>query len=375
MTKALVVGGGISGLAAAMVLSRQGIGVDLIERQPQVETLGSGITLIGPALRALDRLGVYDDCVAQGYGVTDFEIYEVDGTLATSFPLPSPVGTEQPGLLGMMRPALHQVLLHHATKEGTTVRTGTSPVHLEQQDDGKVAVTFNTNERATYDLVIGADGLRSTVRDLAFDRILPVFQGQGIFRVVLPRLAEVTAEVQFHNHDGVTIGFTPTAPDRMYMYCLFAVDEAHRPPEAEMVNLVRARIEPFGGIVAKIRDEVRTPEQINYTKFETILAPDPWYRGRTVIIGDAAHCTTPHLAAGAAMCLEDAVALGEELAAASTIDDGLRAYSARRFDRCKYVVETSSMLSYRQTHPGDPDADADHQRIMAEAFGQLAAPF
>jgi 2-polyprenyl-6-methoxyphenol hydroxylase-like FAD-dependent oxidoreductase len=372
MTKALIVGGGITGLATAMVLSRQGIEVDLIERQQQVRALGSGITLIGPALRALDRLSVYEECVASGYGVTDFEIYEADGALASRFPLPSPVGTDQPGLLGMMRPALHGILLDRATKEGASVRTGTSPVRIDQQAR-TVGVTFNTEEHDSYDFIVAADGLRSTVRDLALGPMSPQFQGQGIFRVVLPRPAELTAEVQFKPAGDVAVGFTPTAPDRMYMYCLFPVAEGYLPPAAEMVELVRARIGPFGGVVAKIRDAITEPGQINYTKFETILTPDPWYRGRVVVLGDAAHCTTPHLAAGAAMCLEDAVALGEELEAAPTLDDGLSAFCKRRFDRCKYVVETSSLLSYWQTHPGTPGAD--HQQAMAEAFALLARPF
>jgi 2-polyprenyl-6-methoxyphenol hydroxylase-like FAD-dependent oxidoreductase len=372
MTKALIVGGGITGLATAMVLSRQGIEVDLIERQQQVQALGSGITLIGPALRALDRLGVYDECVARGYGVTDFEIYEVHGALADRFPLPSPVGTDQPGLLGMMRPALHRILLDRATEEGTSVRTGTSPVRIDQQA-GIAHVSFSTGERGRYDLVVGADGLRSTVRNLVFGPLPPVFQGQGIFRVVLPRPAELTAEVQFRPAGDVTVGFTPTARNRMYMYCLFPIAEGYLPPVAQLVSLVRARIEPFGGVVAKIRDAITEPSQINYTNFETILAPDPWCRGRILVLGDAAHCTTPHLAAGAAMGLEDAIALAEELAAAPTVDDGLLAFGKRRFDRCKYVVDTSCLLSYWQTHPGTPGAD--HQGAMAQAFERLAGPF
>ncbi|MEU0507680.1 FAD-dependent oxidoreductase [Amycolatopsis sp. NPDC006125] len=372
MTKALIVGGGISGLATAMVLSRQGIEVDLVERQPRVEALGSGITLIAPALRALDRLGVYADCVDQGYGVTDFEIYDVDGTLAERFPLPSPVGTDQPGLLGMMRPTLHTILIDHATKEGTVVRTGVAPVHIEQHRTA-ADVTFDNGERGHYDLVIGADGIRSTIRELLFEPLTPQPLGQGIFRVVLPRPAEVTAEVQFHPAGDVAMGFTPTAPDRMYMYCLFPIDDGYRPEKEEMVDVVRARIAPFGGVVAEIRDAIKDADQIHYTRFETVLVPDPWFRGRTVLLGDSAHCTTPHLAAGAAMCLEDAVVLGEELAAAATVDDALRAYCTRRFDRCKYVVETASLLSHWQTHPDTPGAD--HSRVMGEAFERLAGPF
>jgi 2-polyprenyl-6-methoxyphenol hydroxylase-like FAD-dependent oxidoreductase len=372
MAKALIVGAGITGLATAIAASRQGIEVDLVERQPKVRALGSGITLIGAALRALDRLGVYSDCVANGYSVTHMETYEVDGTLAHRAGLPSPAGTGQPGMLGMMRPSLHAILLEHASRAGTEVRTATSPDRIEQHAGG-ARVTFSTGECGDYDLVIGADGLRSAVRDLIWGPTRPDFVGHATFRVIVPRPAEVTAHAQFRGHGDVAMGFMPTAADQMYLYSLFPVEADYRPPAAELASLARERFEPFGGIVPRLRAVIVAPDQVNYTRFETVLAPDPWYLGRVVVIGDAAHCTTPHLAAGAAMCLEDAVALGEELAAAPVIDDALRAFCERRFDRCRYVVETAARLSYWQTHPGTPGAD--HQRVSAEAFGRLAGPF
>ncbi|MEU0922676.1 FAD-dependent oxidoreductase [Streptomyces malaysiensis] len=372
MTRVLIVGGGISGLATALLLSRQGVEVDLVERQERVEALGSGITLIGAALRVLDTLGVYEECLAHGFGVTDFETYNADGTLDSSFPLPSPFGSDGPGMLGMMRPVLHRILLDRAAVEGTTVRTATSPVRIEQDADS-VTVEFNTGETGVYDLVIGADGFRSTVRQLVFSRMTPEFQGQGILRVVLPRPAEVTAEIQFHTVGDVFIGFTPTASDRMYMYITFPVEEGYRPDRAELVELARKHIQPFGGVAALIRDDIRDPEQINYTSFETMVVPVPWYRGRVVITGDAAHCPTPHLAAGAAMCLEDAVALAEELATAPALEKALTAYNDRRYPRCKFVVETGNQLSYWQTHPDTPGAD--HGGVIAAAFEKLAGPF
>lgn len=214
------------------------------------------------------------------------------------------------------------------------------------------------------------------MRDLVLGPTRPVFQGQGTFRVILRRPAEVAAHVQFRNYGEVALGLMPTAPDRMYMYCLFPVEEDYQPPVAETVGLARGMIEPFGGVVTKLRDEIREPEQIHYTKFETTLAPDPWYRGRVIIIGDAAHCTTPHLAAGAAMCLEDAVALGEELAAAPAVDDALPAFCKRRFDRCKYVVETASQLSYWQTHPGPPaPTTSDSRQKRSDGSPDPSDPF
>jgi len=100
-------------------------------------------------------------------------------------------------MIGMMRPVLHRILLDRAAKEGIEVRTGTSPTQIDQQA-GATTVTFSTGERRDYDLVVGADGLNSTVRDLVLGPIRPDFRGQGIFRVILPRPEELTAHAQFH---------------------------------------------------------------------------------------------------------------------------------------------------------------------------------
>jgi 2-polyprenyl-6-methoxyphenol hydroxylase-like FAD-dependent oxidoreductase len=89
-------------------------------------------------------------------------------------------------------------------------------------------------------------------------------------------------------------------------------------------------------------------------------------------VGDAAHATTPQLAAGGAMCFEDALVLGAELAFSTTIPDGLSAYSKRRFDRCKYVVDSSAQLSAWQVR--SDTTDDKQQRIFREAVSALAGP-
>jgi 2-polyprenyl-6-methoxyphenol hydroxylase-like FAD-dependent oxidoreductase len=129
---------------------------------------------------------------------------------------------------------------------------------------------------------------------------------------------------------------------------------------------------PFGGLFAQVRDLIEDPAKLDYRPFETLLLQQAWNRGRIVVLGDAAHATTPHLAAGAAMGLEDVVVLGEELQAAGDIPDGLDSFYRRRFERCKYVVDTSIRISELQTTPQE---GVDPTALLMEASQRIAAPF
>jgi len=372
VTRVLIVGAGIAGISTALALGELDFAIDLVERGDAIRALGSGITLITPAMRALDRLGVLRECLAQGYGTSEVEIFAVNGETLQVIQLPSALGSDHPGVMGMMRPKLHQILIDHAVSQGLTVRTGLSPSAL-RDDDGGVTVTFSDGSAAEYDLVVGADGIRSTVRGLVFDAISPTFQQQVCIRAVVSRPESVRREVVILGHEGVYIGFTPTGKDSMYIYCLVPADDMARPPEEDLPEILRGYLAPFGGVVPELRKQITDPEQLNFTTLETLVTPEPWHRGRVVLVGDAAHSTTPHIAAGAAMCLEDALVLAEEIRRHGNTIKALDAYSQRRFDRCRYVVETSAQMGYWQTHPGTPDAE--QEQLRSTALGVLAGAF
>jgi 2-polyprenyl-6-methoxyphenol hydroxylase-like FAD-dependent oxidoreductase len=369
--RVLIIGAGIAGLATAKTLSRLKADVTLIERRPVIETLGSGVTLIGPALRALDALGVLDECRKSGYEIRTFETRDHDGHVVNSYPLPSPTGSDLPGMLGMLRPTLHGVLHDAARDAGVHVRTGITADVIENRSDG-VGVTFSTGEKAEYDFIVGADGVWSSVRELTHGTVEPQFRGQGCIRVVLPRPESVTGEVQYQPYGGISIGFTPTSATTMYLFCSFAVAEDGWPEPDELLQMARDMTAPFGGVMSEIREHITDPKLVNLAKFSTVLAPQPWVRNRAIVIGDAAHCPTPQLAAGAAMCLEDAVALEDALRTEPDIDRALADFCDRRYERCRYVVETATLLSYWQTYPGDPEAR--HEELTEEAFRLLAEP-
>ena len=145
-----------------------------------------------------------------------------------------------------------------------------------------------------------------------------------IWRCNVPRPPEVKNFQMFQGKSGNKAGFVPLAPDLMYIF----LTEKPKPgadtriPDERLADAFRDRLQEFGGPVAEIRDRYLTdPSKIVYRPFEEILLPPPWYRGRVVLIGDAAHTMSAHVAQGAAMAIEDAVVLTEEVTTRPTVQE------------------------------------------------------
>ena len=161
----LIVGSGAAGCAAAILFARDGAAVELIEIKPDLSALGSGITVQGNALRVLRQLGVWNEVAAAGYAFNTVGLRTPDGTLLVEMEDVRTGGPDLPATVGMYRPALARILTEAAAAAGAKLRYGTTVESLAQDADG-VDVTFSDGTSSRYDLVIGADGVRSQIRSL-----------------------------------------------------------------------------------------------------------------------------------------------------------------------------------------------------------------
>ena len=162
----------------------------------------------------------------------------------------------------------------------------------------------------SYDLIVGADGIHSRLRAMLFpDAPKPAFTGQGCWRAVVPRPADVDCA---HVYVGgpVKAGITPVSRDEMYLFLLQHVPDNPRMPEERWPELLAGSCAASAVALGAIRDSLDASARINYRPLEKLLLPPPWHRGRAILIGDAAHATTPHLASGAGLAVEDALVLG-----------------------------------------------------------------
>ncbi len=349
LQKILIVGGGIGGMVAAVALRQRDFDVEIVEVNPRWDVYGVGIIQLANALRALASVGLADQALAAGFGMNTLSFYDHEGHLLYTIPQPQLAGPHYPAANALTRSRLHRLLQGAVRKVGAPVRVGVTVSELQQKDDA-VEVTFTDQTSGRYDLVIGADGLRSLIRSLVFGTAYqPGYAGQMCWRYNVPRPSEVDNFQLFLGPSGNKAGFIPLAPDLMYLLLTDTQRESDgswpRIPQERLAEVFRERLMEFGGPVATIRDTFITDSsQVVLRPFETILVPPPWYRGRIVLVGDAAHAMTAHIAQGAAMAIEDAVVLAEELASKPTLLKALDGYTERRYERCKTLVEISMEL-------------------------------
>lgn len=367
--KVLVIGGGFAGMTAALQLSRNGFTVDLVEIDPQWRSYGAGISLHGSTLRVLKQLGLIERFLEEGYATDGVQMRGPDDQVLITLPTPRVAGPDLPGGGAIMRPALAKILSEAVRASTTNVRLGLTFMELAQDADG-VSVTFSDGTQGRYDLVIGADGLYSAVRAKVFPQApRPRFIGQSVWRAVLPK-PEGIDTVAMWLGPKLKVGMNRVTKDTVYLF--LTEDRAtndHVAPETFVATL-RALLERFPSpIIRKVASELSSEHQIVYRPLEQMLLPRPWSSGRVVLIGDAVHATTPHLAAGACIGIEDAMVLAEELSAGADAGSALAAFEERRYERCRMVVENSGKLADIEINGGSRE---EHAAIMQVSMKTLA---
>ena len=371
VNKVLVVGGGIGGMCAAILLAKQGVAVDLAEINPQWTVYGAGITIGGPTLRALRSVGVVDEVLARGGHWSAIDICAADGSVMHTVPMAAAVGAQElPPAGGILRPVLADILGRATLAAGVQVRLGLTFRRVAQDADG-VDVLFSDGSSARYDLVIGADGVNSKLREAVFPGApVPAFTGQGSWRAVVPRKRRNSTIFMGKT---TKAGLNPVSETESY---LFVLDHRRNfdiiPPE-QWPGLLAELLAEFGGDLGEIRSGLLSGHayRIVYRPLMGLMMSAPWHRGRVVLLGDAVHATTPHLAMGAGIAVEGAVVLAEELARCHFLEGALTAYAGRRYDRARLVVSSSMRMGEIEQTGGSKE---EHTQVMLHAMAALTAP-
>ena len=337
--RVLIVGAGMAGLTLAISLRRQGLTPDIVERQPAWPVHGAGIYLVGNAMRALDSLQLADEVLKNGSTIQTQTLLNARGRQLAVIDTVS-VWAKCGPCVGIRRAGLQSILVK--ALGDARVQFGTSVTALAQRQDS-AAVTLNDGSEHVYDLVVGADGVRSSIRSHLFGNAKPRFCGQVGWRFLVKCPPSITGWTLFSGHRGVFL-FIPVGGGQAYCYADAVVDKPFEDPLEGRLERLRSRFASYASPVPEALAELQSSEQIHFGAIEDILQ-EPWGAGNVLLIGDAAHATSPNMASGAAMAFEDSLILSNLIASGRGVAQVLSGYTDQRLNRVRWVHE--------QTHRRD----------------------
>jgi 2-polyprenyl-6-methoxyphenol hydroxylase-like FAD-dependent oxidoreductase len=369
--KVLIVGAGIGGLGAGAALADRGVEVEIVEITPEPNVYGVGINQPANSLRALNALGVLDEVREVGFEFDCTKFHDHCGNLVVS--VDSKLGGDDvPANTGLTRRNLHDILIGAAERAGAKTTYGTTVSDL-RDDNGAVEVTLSDGREEEYDLVVAFDGINSAHRKRLFgDRYDPVYTGYGVWRVTVPRPAEITY-CALYQSPGAKAGHIPLSRDLMYLLLVHPEPHHARFDRSQHVEMLRQRLAPFEGVIGDIRENLKDSDDVVYSPLSEVMLPAPWFKGRVLLCGDAAHACTPHITQGAAMALEDAVVLPEELLAADRpLEARLQSFGERRYPRAKFVQDVSRGILNAEMQITADNIEHAFAHMREELPGQMA---
>ncbi|MGW1957904.1 FAD-dependent monooxygenase [Streptomyces sp. NPDC001920] len=347
---AVVVGGGIGGLAAAIGLRLIGWEVTVVERAPVLADVGAGISLHANGIRALDALGVgeavREAARPQYTGGTRVPgggwLARMDGTA-----LARELGTP---IVGIPRAVLHHLLRAALPSECLVV--GAEVACVDRSDPSRVRIPLGDGVLEA-DLVVAADGVGSRLRTQLFPQHPgPAYSGSTVLRAVTERPVQLDTDFELTWGRGAEFGHIVFADGRAEWHAVLNSPAGVRHPDA--LGTMRGLFGEWHDPIPTLLDATR-PEAVLHHDIHELATPLPAFTaGRIALLGDAAHAMTPNLGQGACQALEDAAALASALTTEPTIESALARYDRERRPRSQSVARAARQagrMGQRLTHP------------------------
>lgn len=336
--RALVIGGGIGGLCAAIGLRQASIDAIVYEKAEAIGQVGAGLIIWANAIRALRTLGLAEAVIRAGSVVKRSELRTAAGrTLTRSSP------EELERLYGEPTVAIHRADLHAillAALPADAVRLGAVCVGFTQDAQGATA-RFAHGQTDRADLLIGADGIHSVVRRLLFPDVPLRYSGYAAWRGVVATRDEVALGITSESWGrGSRFGIVRVDADRVYWFATANAPAGQAQSIAERKRFLSRRFAGWHHPV-ELLIEATPAEAILHNDIHDLKPLACWRQGRVTLLGDAAHPTTPNMGQGACMAIESAVVLGRCLAQEQELDAALSRYEALRRPRTAWVTNQS----------------------------------
>jgi 2-polyprenyl-6-methoxyphenol hydroxylase-like FAD-dependent oxidoreductase len=340
--RAIIIGGGIGGLCAAIALQQKGIEAKIFERVAELKEVGAGLSLWVNAIKALNKIGLTERLQALSIPQISGGIKTSQGDLiSTAMPeeVQKRFGTAL--ILMVHRAELHEALLEKLGKEN--LQLAADCLRFEQDDEG-VTAHFSDGQKVRGDFLIGADGINSVIRAQLFGASKPRYSGYTAWRAVTKFDSAFFKQGASESWGrGARFGMVPMSDERLYWFATKNASEGASDAaigrKREVADCFRGWHEPIETLItatdeqAILRNDIYDREPLQN-----------WTKDRVTLLGDAAHPMTPNLGQGACQAIEDAVELADSVSKNHSVKAALKIYQARRLKRTNKIVMQSRRL-------------------------------
>lgn len=337
----LVIGAGIGGLTAGLMLRRANIDTAIFERAAGVRDLqvGHGLTLWPNSTRILGDVGALEAVERVGAPIEKMEFRDVQGRPIVSHPAGAVARQIGAPTLGLRRSELHRSLFDVIGEDA--VEFGAECVGLDQDDDG-VEARFSDGRSERGDVLVAADGTQSAIRALLLGDA-PTPTGNAEMHGTVPTPPDVPSGVYRQIWaPGAKFGFYPVR-DATCWYCTVKASDPRFVDDSGRKAAIRARVATYPPPTMSLID-ADSEHPITRAVIAAHDPSKPWVQGRVALLGDAAHAMAPHLGQGAGQAIEDAFVLAECLRTNRDVGAALRLYERRRKGRVRGIARQSRIL-------------------------------
>jgi 2-polyprenyl-6-methoxyphenol hydroxylase-like FAD-dependent oxidoreductase len=338
--KILILGGGIAGLTTAIALHRKNMDFMVYEAVPEIKAIGSGITLAGNAMKVLEQLQVADQVKSRGHLITSMIIQDEKGNYISALDTRKIIGKYGMCNVAIHRGALHEVLLGEIPPG--RIHTGKKATGFSEKESS-VVLKFDDGTEAEGSAVIVADGIHSAIRKQLIPDSTPRYAGYTCWRGIVENIWNIEDHaVETWGTTG-RIGYVPIGNNKVYWFACKNAPYQDVHMQHFTREELRKNFEIFANPIPQIIEQ--TPEENIIWNDIVDIKPIPRFAfNRILLIGDAAHATTPNLGQGACLGIEDAVVVADVLEQQPDLVKAFRVFEQKRLKRAHFIVNTSYRL-------------------------------
>ncbi len=332
-----IIGAGIAGLTTAIALNRIGIETQIFEATNKIEPVGAGLGLGLNAMKAFKALGIYEEVLGQGKLLPSFSIYDPFGKIISKTNFDKELGS---GTFSIHRATLHQLLL--SKLDPSTIHLGKRIESFESTD---FAVKLKFEDGSTYlsNYVIVADGIHSVIRQQLVPDAKIRYSGYTCWRAIIKNPQLLVNEASETWGANGRFGIVPLADNYLYWFaCVNAAAEDPHFKSYQVVDIYN-RFKKYHGHIPKILKASINANLIQ-NDISDIIPLNHFAFGRIVLIGDAAHATTPNMGQGACQAIEDAVIIAKSMSEISNYEHAFLRFEKHRLKRTKWIIDKSRQI-------------------------------